>query len=141
MLGAANGIEPHIKPLVDALNATGLVETFSSCEGHYSPDEQILVDRNHAYVRFLPAAGVSAGQVEDVLGQWLITYKKKHGLMPVRVIGYTLFTPIDDDIDRTYVIELHPFNRFDPADRKRSDTDWAVKRLVTILTYHGLQSV
>ena len=134
----ANEIEPNIKPLVDALNATGLVRTFSSCEGHYHPDDQKLVDRNHAYVRFLPAADVSAGEVEEALGQWLIDYKKKHGLMPVRVIGYVLFTPIDDDIDRTYVIELHPFNRFDTADRKRSDTDWAVERLVRVLTYRGL---
>lgn len=129
-----NEIEPHIKPLVDALNATGLVRTFSSCEGHYGPDEQKLVDRNHAYVRFLPVAGVSYERVEEALGQWLINYKKKHGLMPVRVIGYTLFTPIDDDIDRTCVIELHPFNRFDPASRKRSDTDWAVERLVSVIT-------
>jgi hypothetical protein len=134
----ANEIETRIKPLVDALNGTGLIRTFSSCEGHYGPDEQTLVDRNHAYVRFLPAAGVAAGRVEEVLGQWLIDYKKKHGLMPVRVIGYVLFTPIDDDIDRTYVLELHPFNRFDPADRKRSDTEWAVERLVGIVASRDL---
>lgn len=133
-----NEIESRIKPLVDALNATGLVRTFSSCEGHYGPDEQTLVDRNHAYVRFVPASRVPARRVEDGLGQWLITYKKKHGLMPVRVIGYVLLTPIDDDIDRTYVIELHPFNRFDPADRKRSDTDWAVERLVTVISHQDV---
>lgn len=133
-----DAIEPRIRPLVDALNATGLVETFSSCEGHFSPDDQKMADRNLAYVRFLPAAGVSAGVVEESLAFWLIGYKKKHGLMPVRVIGYKLFTPIEDEVDITYVIELHPFNRFDAPERKRNDTDWALERLLNVLTYRGL---
>ncbi len=30
-----SSIEPRIRPLVDALNETGLVYTFTSCEGHY----------------------------------------------------------------------------------------------------------
>ena len=30
-----NAIEPRIRPLVSVLNATGLVTTFSSCEGHF----------------------------------------------------------------------------------------------------------
>lgn len=119
-------LEPGIRPLVDALNATGLVQTFASCEGHFEPHQQTLVDRNLAYVRFVPAEGVSVEQVETALGQWLATYKKKHGLLPVRVIGYQLFTPVDDDIDVTFVIELHPFNRFDSRDQKRADIDWAV---------------
>lgn len=119
-------IEPGILPLVDALTATGLVRTFSSCEGHFEPTEQTLVDRNHAYVRFVPAEGIAPEQVETELGQWLITYKKKHGLMPVRVIGYKLFTPIDDEIDVTFVIELHPFNRFDRPETKRADIERAV---------------
>lgn len=125
-----DGIEPRIWPLVDALNATDLVRTFSSCEGHYNPEEQTLVDRNLAYVRFVPAPGVLPEQVETALGQWLAEYKKKYGLLPVRVIGYKLFTPTDDDIDVTFVIELYPFNRFDPPDRKRSDTDRTVGQLV-----------
>ncbi len=131
-----NDIEPRIRPLVDALNATGLVQTFSSCEGHYDVEEQILVDRNLAYVRFVPAPDVSAEQVETAVGHWLMAYKKKHGLLPVRVIGYKLFTPTDDDIDITFVIELYPFNRFDPPGRKRSDTDRAVGQLVRILDSH-----
>lgn len=128
-----NDIEPRIRPLVDALNATGLVRTFSSCEGHFEPHEQTLVNRNHAEVRFVPAGGVSVEQVETTVGQWLATYKKKHGLVPVRVIGYKLFTPTDDEIDVTFVIELHPFNRFDPPARKRTDTDRAVAQVVTVL--------
>ena len=132
-----DGLEPGIRPLVDALNATGLVLPFASCEGHFEPHQQTLVDRNLAYVRFVPNQGVSVEQVETALGQWLATYKKKHGLLPVRVIGYKLFTPIDDDIDVTFVIELHPFNRFDSPDRKRADTDRAVAQLVRSLDDHS----
>lgn len=91
-----------------------------------------MVDRNHAYVRFVPAEGITPEQVETVLGQWLIGYKKKHGLMPVRVIGYKLFTPIDNDVDVTFVIELHPFNRFDRPETKRKDIDRAVGLLAVI---------
>ncbi len=126
-------IEPGILPLVDALNATGLVRTFSSCEGHFDPSEQTLVDRNHAYVRFVPAESVTPEQVETALGNWLVAYKKKHGLMPVRVIGYKLFTPLDDEIDVTFVLELHPFNRFDSPKTKRSDINRAILTLVFML--------
>lgn len=31
-------IEPKIKPLVDAMNATGVMKTIASCEGHYFRD-------------------------------------------------------------------------------------------------------
>lgn len=129
-------LEPGIRPLVDALNATGLVRTFASCEGHFEPHQQTLVDRNLAYVRFVPAEGVPVGEVEIALGRWLVSYKKKHGLLPVRVLGYKLFTPIDDDIDVTFVIELRPFNRFDSPNRQRTDTDRAVAQLVGSLDGH-----
>lgn len=126
-------IESNILPLVEALNTTGLVRTFSSCEGHFGPEEQTIVDRNHAYVRFVPAEGIPAEQVETTLGQWIIAYKKKHGLMPVRVIGYKLFTPVDDEIDLTFVIELHPFNRFDLPETKGADIDRGVRNLAIII--------
>ena len=128
-----NDIEPGIRPLVDALNAMGIVSTFSSCEGHFDPDQQTLVDRNVAYVRFVPATDIPVEQVEITLGSWLVAYKKKHGLLPVRVIGCKLFTPIDDDIDVTFVIELRPFNRFDLPSRKRTDMDRAVAQVVMLL--------
>ena len=129
-----DNLEPNIRPLVEGLNATGMVRTFSSCEGHYEPAEQTIVDRNLAYVRFVPAPGISAGQVETAMGTWLSIYKEKHGLLPVRVIGYKLFTPIDDGIDLTFVLELHPFNRFDAPSRKRADTDRAIGQLVSLLS-------
>ena len=125
-------IEPGILPLVESLNQTGLVQTFSSCEGHFGAEEQTIVDQNHAYVRFVPAEGITPEQVETALGKWLIAYKKKHGLMPVRVIGYKLFTPLDDEIDVTCVLELHPFNRFESPKTKRDDVNRAVANLAMI---------
>lgn len=41
-------IEPKIKPLVDAMNATGLIETIASCQGHGSP----FGSANRPYVYF-----------------------------------------------------------------------------------------
>ena len=133
-------IEPKIRPLVDALNQTGLVRTFSSCEGHFSPEEQTLVDRNHAYVRFMPAESIPAEQVEKLLAGSLTRFKSQHGLLPVNVIGYKLYTPLDDEaVEETFVLELRPFNRFDPPDRKRADIDRAIEQ-VRKITY-GLRGM
>ncbi|MEZ0540892.1 hypothetical protein [Fibrella arboris] len=133
-------IEAGILPLVNALNRTGRVQTFSSCEGHFAPDEQQMRDRNQAEVRFLPASGsASPGSTADTdLEQWLGTllarFKNRYSLMPVTVIGYKLFTPIDgESVDQTYVIELRPFNRFDQPATKRADIDRAVQQLADLV--------
>ncbi len=135
-------IEPGILPLVEAMNKTGLVQTFSSCEGHFHPDEQRLRDRNHAEVRFLPASGTSPVNGVDVdkwLGTLLAKFKARHGLMPVTVAGYKLFTPIDETtVEETYVVELRPFNRFEPPVTKRADIDRAIRQLALLATpYSG----
>ncbi len=128
-------IEPEIRPLVDALNQTGLVRTFSSCQGHFGPDEQTLVDRNHADVRFVPAEGVSTEAVEKLVASLLTRFKSQHGLIPVHLTGYKLYTPLDgESVEETFVLQLRLFNRFDPPDRKRSDTDRAIGQAVALLT-------
>jgi hypothetical protein len=130
-----NDIEPGIRSLVEALNHSGLVETFSSCEGHFAADEQRLRDRNHAEVRFLPLSAASGPAIEMWLGSLLARFKSRHGLMPVTVVGYKLFTPIDETtVEETYVLELHPFNRFDPPATKRMDIDRAVLQLAILVT-------
>jgi hypothetical protein len=127
-------IELRIRPLVDAVNATGVVRTFSSCEGHYAPNEQTLVDRNRAEIRFVPAINKSAGEVEQLLTYLLTTFKQQHGILPIHLTGYKLYTPIDEtSIEETFVLELRPFNRFDPPDRKRADTDRAIEQVVRLL--------
>ncbi|MBO0937025.1 hypothetical protein J2I47_10760 [Fibrella sp. HMF5335] len=128
-MAAQTDIEPGILSLVEALNKTGLVRTFSSCEGHFDPKDQTLRDRNHAEVRFVPADGVAVETVESWLGGLLNRFKTRHGLMPVTVVGYKLFTPVgEDDIDETFVLELRPFNRFDPPATKRQDVNRAVEQ-------------
>ncbi len=127
-------IEPKIRPLVDALNKTGLVRTFSSCEGHFAPDQQTLVDRNHAEVRFVPADGVSEADVEKLLTYVLTRFKARHGLIPVNVKAHKRYTPLDDEaVESTFVLELKPFNRFELPDRKRTDTDRAIEQVIRIL--------
>ena len=133
-------VEPGIRPLVDALNATGVVRTFSSCEGHYDSEEQTLVERNLAYVRFVPAPGVLREQTETLITYVLTRFRVRHGLIPVNLTGYKLYTPISDETtEETFVLELRPFNRFDPPDRKRADTDRAVAQAVVILENSGKQ--
>lgn len=127
-------IESRIRPLVDALNDTGLLRTFSSCEGHFRADEQTMVDRNRAEVRFVPASNVAPQQVETFLTYVLTRFKTRHGLIPVTLRGYKLYTPIDDvAVEETFVLELRPFNRFDPSEQKRSDTDRAIGQVVSLL--------
>ncbi len=129
------GIEPKIRPLVDALNAMGLVRTFSSCEGHFSPEEQTLVDRTFAYIRFVPAGDVAVGSIEKFISFLLTRFRSQHGLIPINLTGYKLYTPIDDEmVEETFVLELRPFNRFDPPDRKRSDTDRAIEQTIQLLS-------
>ena len=127
-------IEPRIRPLVDALNQTELVTTFSSCEGHFEPDEQTLVDRNHAYVQFVSADGVAMADVENWFGKLLIAFKQAHGLLPVTLAGYKRYTPVDDAVEETFVLELRPFNRFDSPAQKRADTDRAVWNVVYLVS-------
>lgn len=127
-------LEPRIRPLVEALNKTDLVRTFSSCEGHFDPGEQIIVDRNRAEVRFVPADNVSVNDVEKLLANVLTRFKTRHGVLPVHLMGYKLYTPVEEDsIEETFVFELRPFNRFDPPDRKRADTDLAIKQVTQLV--------
>ena len=126
-------IEPRIRPLTDALNQTGLLRTFSSCEGHFDPHEQTLVDRNHAYVQFVPASGISPKGIETWLGSLLIRFKEKHGLLPVAVLGYKRYTPVEGAIEETFVLALRPFNRFDSPAQKRADVDRAIEQVRKLL--------
>ena len=126
-------LEPGIAPLVVALNQTGVVQSFSSCEGHFDPHPG-LRDRSHAEVRLLPAPGTLPGAVEAWLGTVLTRFKARHGLLPVTVVGYKLFTPLDaDTVEETYVLELRPFNRHDPPATRRADIDRATQQLAALV--------
>ena len=62
-------IEPRIRPLVDALNETCLLETFSSCQGHFGEENSTgdLNDRSEAEVRAYVRDGVLEADVEDLI--------------------------------------------------------------------------
>ncbi|UFH57436.1 hypothetical protein LN737_20820 [Spirosoma sp. KNUC1025] len=129
-----NDLEPRIRPLVEALNQTGIVRTFSSCEGHFAANEQTIVDRNHAEVRFVPADNVTVQEVEKLLKYVLTQFRTRHGLIPIHLTAHKLYTPIDEDtLEETFVLDLRPFNRFDPTDRKRADTDRAIEQTIRII--------
>lgn len=129
--------EPHIRPLVEALNQTGLLRTFSSCEGHYAPAEQTFQDRNRAYVKFVPAPHIPEQTIEQWLGRLLIQFKIRHGYLPVHLTGYKLYTPTDDAIETSFTLELMPFNRFDRPETKRADTNRAIQQVTALLTDSG----
>ena len=120
-------IEPRIRPLVDALNATGILETFSSCEGHFGEREQELTDRNRADVRFDPAPGVSEATIEFFLSYLITEFIEESGIHPVSISAHKLYTPYDKEVgpevDAVYVLELSPFDRFDPPEQVRKDID------------------
>lgn len=68
-----DGIEPGIRPLVDALEGTGLVHTFTSCEGHYgyrAPSGD-PVDRDRANVGFFLREGVREEELVRLFGDVL----------------------------------------------------------------------
>lgn len=126
-------LEPDIHPLVEALNQTGLVQTFSSCEGHYEPTDQTFQDRNRAYVKFIPAPGVVEADVEQWLGNLLIRFKINHGYLPMHLTGQKDYTPTDDTIETSFSLVLTPFNRFDTPATKRADTNRAIGQVVALL--------
>ncbi|GAB3996794.1 hypothetical protein GCM10028807_40270 [Spirosoma daeguense] len=134
-----NDLEPKIRPLVDVLNQIGIIQTFSSCEGHFDTlrsdgSTTSLVDRSHAEVRFVPAPNVALSTVEQLLAFVLTRFKAKHGLIPVKISGYKLYTPIDEKtVEETFVLELRPFNRFDSPERKRSDIDRAIEQTTELV--------
>ena len=139
-------IELRIWPLVDALNQTGVVRTFSSCEGHFGPDEQTLIDRNHAYVQFVPTDGVVVSAVETLMAFVLTRFRALHGLIPVTLNGYKRYTPSGEgpsgegSVEETFVLELRPFNGFDPPAQKRRDIDRAVGQVARLLATGTLNS-
>jgi hypothetical protein len=70
-------IEPRIRPLVDALNATALVRTFTSCEGHYGYRGRAgdFTNREQANVGFFVREGVPEEDLVRLFGQVLHQYE------------------------------------------------------------------
>ena len=132
-------IEHGIKPLVDALNNTGMVKTFSSCEGHYTIDEQVLQDRNKADVRFDPCENILLTEIEHFITYLITSFEIKFSFSPITFISYKLYCPNDSFTpDFLFVFELKPFNRFSTPDEKKRNTNKAIIQLSRLVEEYML---
>jgi hypothetical protein len=132
-------IEPKIKPLVDALNATGILETFSSCEGHFNEYSEYN-DKKKADVRFDTGENATEGQIEKFITFLITEFEEKHSFVPAHLSAYKLFAPNRDatlEPDFVYVIEIKPFKRSDSASEKRGYIDKAILQLTDIVNEYS----
>ena len=127
-------IEPSILPLVIAISQTGLFTTFSSCEGHFEPNQQTINDRNRADVRFERRKGVSEKRANGFL--YFLVNQYPLGLIRAGLSVYKIYTPFHplNTADYVYVIQIAPFDRFDTPQHKRAETDEGIDMLLSIIT-------
>lgn len=125
-------IENGIKCLVDVLNQTGICETFSSCEGHFEPEEQDPYnDRLKAEVRFYPSEGTSKQRVEELLVYLTNAFRNDFTVDPIKIVCCRYFT--DDINDEIYSVELRPFNRFEHHHNTRGQMDYAILEVTRLV--------
>ena len=126
-------IEPSILPLVIAIIQTGLFTTFSSCEGHFSPGEQTIDDRNSADVRFERKKGVSEKSANAFL--YFLVNHYPLGLIRAGLSVYKIYTPFHplNTADYVYVIQIAPYDRFDTPEHKRAETEEGIDMILGII--------
>jgi len=137
-------MDKKIIPLVDALNATGLFETFSSCEGHFpcphnEPDNGS--DYSTAFVLFRLTLGAREVDVEKFFlfifheldrrelrfGCWIGTSKQ------------FFHTPDAEDLEPAYQIEIKPQSPCINDSEKRRSVDEGINALTDITTKYFRQ--
>ena len=134
-------IEPGILPLVEALNNTGVVHTFSSCQGHFDQFHRFN-DKNKADVRFHPEDNISEKEIEKFIYFLLSEFNDKHSFDPVILSAHKLYTPLQPNeneiIDYVYVIELTPFDQEVSPEQKRQNVDQAILYAAKLAAKYGL---
>ncbi len=129
-------IEPKILPLVQALNSTGLVSTFSSCEGHFDEFNR-FTDHSKADVRFDPEDNTSDYDIEKFISYIITRFNILHSFSPVIASAHKLYAPIapeeNKEIDFVYVFQLIPFDQGDSPANKRQYIDKAILDAATIV--------
>lgn len=125
-------IEPKILPLVKALNDTGLVKTFSSCQGHYRGTDQKLQDRNFADVRFYKLPNASEKELETLLVSVISDFWYQNSVVIIEAFKKFIPDP-DKKNEPMYLITLAPLDRFDHPSKKRKDTDQAIKMATNLV--------
>ncbi|MEX2409876.1 MAG: hypothetical protein WD607_00655 [Candidatus Paceibacterota bacterium] len=130
-------IEPKILPLVQALNVSGLVHTFSSCQGHFDQYDRFN-DHHKANVRFDPEDGFSEYDIEKFLSYIITKFNELHSFTPVTCTAHKLYAPInpdeDKEVDYVYVLELIPFYQGVSPEEKRRDIDQAILKTTKIVS-------
>lgn len=126
-------IEPKIKPLVDVLNRTKLLVTFSSCQGHFARSEQRMQDRNFADVRFQLAPAAKEEDLQMLL-EFVIS-EVYHRDPPVFVDSYKKYIPqVSTNYDGPiWVIQITPHRRLDSPQKKRQYTDQGISVVVDMV--------
>lgn len=94
-------IEPKILPLVDALNTTGMLQTFSSCAGHFSDARH---GRHIADVRFYANEDTPNEKIEHFLTRIVTDFNDLHSFSPVTIFASKNFTPFAR-LEREFTVE------------------------------------
>jgi len=129
-------IEPLILPLVNAINDTGLVTTFSSCQAHYGKPQEPgdFSDRTKADVRayFLP--NVPERDVESLI-LWVLsdhmddpTQWEAHLTVVKHYIADPRENGVLQPLDAILVFELWPFDPTESDAIKRRVVNKLIQR-------------
>lgn len=125
-----NSIEPGIRSLVDAINESGLVQTFTSCEGHYGyrPPPGDFTDRERANVGFFLRDGASEADLQHLFGQVLADYERHEVKEATFCIGkrYAAGLAGSDTPEVFYELQVRPRDRNATDAEKRRVTDRAL---------------
>ncbi len=119
-------IEPRIRPLVEALNGTGLVQTFTSCEGHFGDHQPARwPGREQANVGFFLRRGVSECSVARLFGAVLAEYRRRGGDGVDLTIAKHYVAALDEtDIPEVFFdFTIRPSDLGAACDAKRDLTD------------------
>jgi hypothetical protein len=131
-------IEPGVRALVDALNATRLVHTFTSCEGHYGyrAPEGDFTDRERANVGFFLRAGASEDALVRFFGRVLADYDRYAVEEIVFTVEKRYAAALDpaDGPEAFFEFTMRPRNRGAPDAAKRSVTDRALAVITACVT-------
>ncbi len=120
-------IEPRIRPLVDALNATGLVQTFTSCEGHFADGaSQPSPDRERANVGFFLSAGAPEQELARLFGAMLAEQQRSEPTEAELAIAKRYLPSLDgtDVAEVFFEVTIRPSRSLQTsAEAKRAATD------------------
>ncbi|HEY4065177.1 MAG TPA: hypothetical protein VGM30_24925 [Puia sp.] len=126
---------PKVRPLaqlVQALNDTNLVDTFSSCQGNLEGYDQQEMDQTIVDIRFYGSKMVSDNDIQTLM-EFIITKAMTYDL-EVFVDAYKKYKPHQHILHSPiYVLKIRPCNSFDDSLKKRKDIDAGVKAVTEIV--------